>query len=151
LIASQYEIDQWLSTLCLTSSELAAATHTLRDRCQQIVRKLSTSLKPHFQKAFVVLLNKLLGKDWSEHNSDDFEVSPVVWLVFGGPQDLVLGGSVGKSTLDVCLEAEEAWVKTHEHEKDYVAEKEVLKDFAVKICAWGREVKRTMYGGEETV
>jgi hypothetical protein len=112
---------------------------------------VSKSLKPHFQKAFVVLLNKLLGKDRSEHKSNDFEVSPVVWLLFGGPQDLVLGGSVGKSTLDVCLEAEEAWVETHEHEEEYVAEKEVLMDFAVKICAWGREVKRTMSDGGETV
>jgi hypothetical protein len=44
---------QRLLTLCLTSNEFSVVTRPLHDRCQQILRKLSTCLKPRYQHAFL--------------------------------------------------------------------------------------------------
>jgi hypothetical protein len=68
-----------------------------------------------------------------------------------GLRKLVVGLAADKTTLTICMDPEEAWIREHIGDGDFDFQKQVLASFANDVCEWGREVQSTMSGRQEMV
>lgn len=98
-----------------------------------------------WQHPFNNVLIELLGNDWASADGElvaagDFEISAVLWALEVGPSGIMSGWEAGKTTLAIFMDAEAAWIIDNVTDEDYEDKKQLLEDFAKRICAWGSDL-----------
>ena len=149
-----YDFIEGLELLANCAAEWIYPHRSFKDMSAAVLHKLR-SLSEYQQRAFNVLLTKLLGDaNWAESDYDvvtdgDFEISAVVWALKLGPRGLAAGWEAGKSTLAILMDEEEAWILANIAHVKYNDKKQILEDYADAICGWALDLQRTVADGDE--